>query len=254
MLKFLVTCLLSCVCGTVVKKQVHIGVLVPITPRFTGGFHLGDGIRPVIKAAFDDVNRDGNLLSTINLTYTISDSACSSVQAAGIAADLMRLQTDVHAYIGPGCSVACLSAGLLAQYWNKPIISYSCSSLDLEDREKYSTFARTQPFSRTYSRITPLILLQIMQTFKWKRAAILARDETSASIWVPMANNLNHYFKQNNITVSYFNIYKTSTDPAAQYKNTAMLLTETKKNARGNPKFHYRFFEIKIIVINSTKN
>lgn len=239
MIKFLVTCLVFLSSNAVVQKQVNVGVLVPITPRITGGFHVGDGIRPAIKAAFDDINRDKNLLPALNLSYTIHDSSCDSVKALGIAADLMRSQPTVDAYIGPGCSIACLSNGLLAHYWNKPIISYSCSSSDLEDRDKYSTFARTQPFSRTYSQRTPSILLQIMRTFKWKRAAILAEDDTPASIWTPIAIDLNDHFKKNNITVSYFNVYKTTEDSKAQLRNTVTLLQETKKNARG--KLDYKF-------------
>lgn len=233
MIRSLVICLVCWLCNAAVPKRLHVGVLVPITPTTTGGFHVGDGIRPAIKAAFDDINRDKDLLPDLNLTYTVHDSACDSVKAVGIAADLMRSETSVDAYIGPGCSIACLSAGLLAQYWNKPIISYSCSSSDLENREKYSTFVRTQPFSRTYSQSTPPILLQIMRTFKWKRAAILAEDDTPMSIWAPMAIDLNDYFKENNITVSYFNVYKTTEDLVAEQLHTKTLLRETQKHARG---------------------
>lgn len=224
-----VTCLqfwLSCAAC----KELRVGVLVPITGK---GFKVGDGIRPAIKAAFDGVNKDKNLLPGVNLTYTVHNSACDSVKAVGIAADLMRSSASVDAYIGPGCSVACLAAGLLARYWNKPIISFSCSSLDLQDRDKYSTFARTQPFSRTYSESTPLILLQIMRRFEWKRAAILSIDDSPQSIWVPIANNVFNYFKSSNLTVSYYNVYKIAEDPETQYKEAKKLLEETKKHARG---------------------
>ena len=212
------------------RKEVHVGVLVPIT----GGFQVGDGIRPAIKAAFDDINKDTNLLPAFNLTYTIHNSACDSVKAVGIAAELMQSSAaSVDAYVGPGCSIACLSAGLLAQYWNKPIISFSCSSSGLEDRNKYSTFARTQPFSRTYSQSTPSILLQIMRRFRWKRAAILAKDDGPTSIWAPIAHNVDKLFQGSNITVSFYNVYKTADDPETQQKDAETLLTETKKNARG---------------------
>jgi len=202
---------------------------VPIT----GGFEVGNGIRPAIKYAFDKINRDENLLPALNLTYTIHNSACDSVTAVGIAAELKQSPASVDAYIGPGCSIACLSAGLLAQYWNKPIISYSCSSSDLEDKTKYSTFARVQPFSRTYSQSTPPILLQIMRRYEWQRAAILAKDDGPTSIWVPIANNVMEHFKANNLTVSYYNVFKMSDDPETQQTDTERLLGETKKNARG---------------------
>ena len=218
-----------------VRKEVRVGVLVPITGRF----QVGNGIRPAIKAAFDDINRDDNLLPALNLTYTIHNSACDSVSAVGIAADLKQSSASVDAYIGPGCSIACLAAALLAQYWNKPIISYSCSSSDLEDKTKYTTFARTQPFSRTYSQSTPSILLQIMRKYKWQRAAILAKDDGSTSIWGPIANNVIEYFKENNLTVSYHNVYKVADDPETQQNDAERLLRETHKNARG--KFIYQY-------------
>ena len=194
---------------------------------------MGNGIRPAIKDAFDDIYKDKNLLPTLNLTYTIHNSACDSVSAVGIAADLKQSPASVDAYIGPGCSIACLSAALLAQYWNKPIISYSCSSSDLEDKTKYSTFARTQPFSRTYSQSTPSILLQIMRRYKWQRAAILATDDGPTSIWVPIAENVIQYFKQSNLTVSYHNIYKEADDPETNQNDAERILGETKKRARG---------------------
>ncbi|XP_022793921.1 atrial natriuretic peptide receptor 1-like isoform X2 [Stylophora pistillata] len=209
-------------------KEVRVAVLVPIT----GTFKVGDSIRPAIKAAFDDVNNDPNFLVGVNLTYTVHNSACDSVKAVGLTADLMRSSTSVDAYIGPGCSVACLSAGLLARHWNKPIISFSCSSLELEDRNKYATFARTQPFSRTYSESTPLVLFQIMRRFKWQRSAILAKDDGPTSIWAPIANNVYNHFKSNNLTVSYYNVYKVRDDPEKQYRDTKKLLAETKKYAR----------------------
>ena len=237
MITVFVTCLVFWFCNAAVHKLVRVGVLVPITPRRPGGHHVGDGIRAAIKAAFDDINKDKNILPALNLTYTTHDSACNSVKAVGIAADLMQSPASVDAYIGPGCSAACLSAGLLAQYWNKPIISYSCSSSDLEDKEKYSTFARTQPFSRTYSQSTPLLLLQIMRTFQWKRAAILAKDDTPTNIWAPVAIDLNDHFNENNMTVSYFNVYKTSGNSEADQKHIETLLRETKKNARGKLNF-----------------
>lgn len=229
MIRSLVTCLVFWL-SNAMREEVRVGVLVPITG---GGFQVGNGIRPAIKSAFDDINRDENLLPALNLTYTIHNSACDSVSAVGIAADLKQSPASVDAYIGPGCSIACLAAALLAQYWNKPIISYSCSSSDLEDKTKYSTFARTQPFSRTYSQSTPSILLQIMRRYEWQRAAILAKDDGSTSIWVPIANNVMKYFKENNLTVSYYNVYKVADDPETQQTDTERLLGETKKNARG---------------------
>ena len=184
-------------------REVRVGVLIPIT----GSFRVKRGITPAIRAAFAEINKQENLLGNI-LTYSIKDSGCNKTKAVGIAADLMT-QPTVDAYIGPGCSVACLSAGMLAHYWNKPMVSYSCSSSDLEDRNTYSTFVRTQPFSRTYSKSTPTIMRILMKDYRWQRAAILATD---SDVWRPMAVSLNNYFQANGIEILYFKIYDEKED------------------------------------------
>lgn len=136
--------------------NIHLGVMLPTSrPGFS---ELGRALELVIAPAIQHVYNHSRLSGQWNITYTVKDSACHKTVAIGKTYELHT----ADAFIGPACSDSCLSAGLLASYWNKPMISYSCSSVELSNRLFYPTFARTQPFSRTYSRETPDILLQLI--------------------------------------------------------------------------------------------
>ncbi|XP_031564714.1 atrial natriuretic peptide receptor 1-like [Actinia tenebrosa] len=223
---------LEIVWGLSIKVQcdnIHLGILIPIDH---GTWKVGKEIIPIIGRAIQEVNNRG-ILPGYNITYTLKDSKCSSNTAPGITADLMNSKTKVNTYIGPGCSAACLSAGLLAHYWNVPMISFSCSSSSLMNRKKYSTFARTQPFSRTYSGVTPVALLKIMQHYRWKRVAIIAPyGYKGDTIWEPIANSVRSHFLTNNITVPYYKApYVSGYDDVAQNSRKQMLMT-AKSQAR----------------------
>lgn len=210
--------------------NIHLGILIPMD---YGTWNVGREIIPIIGRAIREVNNSG-ILPGYNITYTLRDSKCSSNTASGITADLKSSQPKVNAFIGPGCSAACLSAGLLAHYWNVPMISFSCSSSSLMNRRKYATFARTQPFSRTYSGVTPDALLKIMQHYQWKRAAIVAPyGYKGDTIWEPIANSVRSHFLRNNITVPYYKVpYVSGHDDFAQNTRKQMLMT-AKSQARG---------------------
>ena len=79
-------------------------------------------------------------------------------------------------YSGPGCDSLCNPAGLLAGKWNKPMISYSCSSRVLSDRENYPTFART---TALYVEMANFII-DIIKYHFWDRVVLVEGPE---SIW-----------------------------------------------------------------------
>jgi hypothetical protein len=211
-------------------SNIHLGILIPMK---YGTWKVGTEIIPIIDRAIEEV-KSRNILPGYNLTYTLNDSKCSSYEASGITADLKNAQARVDAYIGPGCSAACLSSGLLAHYWNIPMISYSCSSSSLMNRKKFSTFARTQPFSRTYSSVTPKALLKIMQHYRWTRAAIIAPyGYKGDNIWEPIASSVRMHFLNNNISVPYYKAqFVSGYNKEAESMRKKMLLA-AKSEARG---------------------
>ena len=201
-------------------EEIHLGILVPIQ-KFSG---LGKGLASTIDIAIEDVYANQWLSRDYNLTYSVKDSNCSALKALGHVDDLRS----AHAFIGPTCSAGCISAAMLAAHRNKPIISYSCSSMELRNRELYPTFLRTQPFSRSFSYLTPEVLYRVMLFYNWSRAAIVSPDD---NIWAPIAIALRDVLIQNNFTVPYYGLYRVSTS----FKHETVM-ADAKKVSRGKLK------------------
>ena len=203
----------------VTSETVHIGILLPLSrPGFS---ELGRNLQLAVNPAIQDVYNHNTLKRDWNITYTIKDSGCHKTLAVGRTYELHN--ADV--FIGPACSDSCLSAALLASYWNKPMISYSCSSVELSNRGNFPTFARTQPFSRTYSEESPDILYHAMLFYKWKRAAIISTEDY---IWTPIATSMASIFQRNNISVSFKGFYA----PSSTFSYKAFL-SQVRSEARG---------------------
>ena len=49
---------------------------------------------------------------------------------------------DLDGIIGPTCSGVCINVGLMAAAWNIPMVSQSCMSERLSDKNVYPTFSR----------------------------------------------------------------------------------------------------------------
>lgn len=203
------------------SKEIRLGILLPVT----GSWNVGTGIIPAIDIAIERIKSHPNLLEGFNFSYVVENSKCSFAEAIGKASDLLRLDPPIHVIIGPGCSMACLYVATLAKYYNKPMISYSCSSSRLADQTLYPTFCRTQPFSRMYAEEAPKILVKIMQLYRWKRAAILAAD---GNIWSPMAHSLKAEMRKKELHPELFLIYSNL------HTSLSYLLDQVRKNARGN--------------------
>lgn len=210
-----------------VSESIHFGVMLPTSmPEFSG---LGRALELAIAPAIQDVYNHSRLSREWNITYTVEDSACHKRIAVGKTYELHT----ADAFIGPACSDSCLSAALLASYWNKPMISYSCSSVELSKRYFYPTFARTQPFSRTYLHETPEILLESMRVYNWTRAAIISTEDL---VWTPIAISMTELFQKNNISVLFKGFYV----PSSSFSHKTYL-RQVKDKARSKRFFFFCF-------------
>lgn len=194
---FLACLLIDCV----VSKKIHFGVILP-TSR-PGFYELGKALELAVQPAIQDIYDFNRLSRDWNITYSVEDSGCHKLKAVGKTYELRN--ADV--FIGPACGDECLSAGLLTTYWNKPMISYSCSPTELSNRYFYSTFARTQPFSRTYLLETPRFLYEAVKFFSWTRTAIISTEDPT---WAPIAIALSEYLSQRNVTIPFSRSYMLS--------------------------------------------
>ncbi|KAJ8307146.1 hypothetical protein KUTeg_015230 [Tegillarca granosa] len=78
--------------------------------------------------------------------------------------------------LGPACDEVCSAAGLLTGKWNIPMISYSCASTKLTDKELYPTFTMT---SSLYSNVA-YVVADILNKFHWNRVILAEGPE---AIW-----------------------------------------------------------------------
>lgn len=111
---------------------------------------------------------------------------------------------DVDVFIGPSCSSACLSGGKVSTYKKIPMISYSCSSIELSNKEIYPYFARTKPYARGSKEWTPKFFVGIMKFNKWKKACLVERQ---SDIYIPLAAATREYFLKNDIEILHRVVY-----------------------------------------------
>ena len=210
----------------VATETVNLGILLPLSrPNL---IELGKTLKLAVDPAIQDVYTHNRLSRDWNITYTIKDSACFNKIAIGRTYEL----SNADSFIGPACSDSCLAAALLTSYWNKPMISYSCSSTDLSNRTNYPTFARTQPYSRMYMHFTPDILYHTLDFYNWTRAAVISTEDF---VWSPMAFAMTELFQRNNISVPFKGFYVPSS--SFSYKT---FLSQVKDKARGKVFLKFR--------------
>lgn len=201
------------------NTTLQLGILVPIDVPGPG--QLGEGLVAATDLAIKKVYDEGFLNQSFFLNFTSADTACNKLTAVKRVYELNH----VDAFIGPACSSECLSSGLLAASLNKPMISYSCSSLELSNKLFYPTFARTQPYTRTYASLTPDMIYNLLFHYKWKRICIISTED---QVWTPLAVSLKTYINSRNVTTPYTGVFTPSSN--LDYKT---VLFPTTKTCRG---------------------
>ena len=179
-------------------QEIRIGALIP----WNGTWQVGPRMASALLVAFDTIKYKMNLLPDYNLTYEWKDSECSTGATLEAMADLQAKIPNIHAYIGPACSIGCLPGGFLAAHWNNPMISFGCGESTLSNKLKYPTFVRTVG---TYVE-TGKFFLEIMKKYNWSQVAIVSSIE---SIWSQTASFIKEEIdnvKGGGFSVSYFHV------------------------------------------------
>ena len=172
-------------------QEILIGFL---HPGLSSAFKLNN-IKGGIVKVIDDINNSDTILNGTRLNVKFADSGCDERMAIGAAVDLYN--EGVKALVGPACSVCCLSAGLLSTSKKIPMISYSCSSIELSNKDNYPYFARTKPFART-GPWAPKALTAITKRMNWDHVCIIERVH---EIYTLVSENLRQEFLSQNYTV-----------------------------------------------------
>ena len=175
------------------NTNITVGFMAP----WTGSWPEAPRFASAISIAVDDINANSTILKDYNLKWKFLDERCSGEGGAGATADLIYT-SNVDIFIGPACSAACLTAGLVAAYFKKPMISYGCSSMDLSDNKKYPDFFRTKPFARGSKTVTPKGIVGTLNRFKWKYACIA---EEIDEVFTPLTMETSKVFSEANFTI-----------------------------------------------------
>ena len=175
--KCLLLLLLFCKFDSAWAKNLTLGLFVPLT----GSWPKGTKGASAAVMAIDDINSDINLLPNERLMLEVWDDKCDAHASVGGTAEfhygVYNNKQGVDAYIGPHCSDGCLPAGLLAAYFNKPMIAYSCSGEKLSDKDLYPTFARTKTFARSDKSATLNYLAELLTMFNWKLVTLIVSKQ-----------------------------------------------------------------------------
>ena len=211
--------------GIIGVQEISIGFL---HPGFSKAFKLNN-IKGGLVKVLDDINNSDTILNGTRLNIKLADSGCDERMAIGAAVDLYN--EGVKALVGPACSVCCLSAGLLSTSKKIPMISYSCSSIELSNKDNYPYFARTKAFARTGPWATRA-LTAITKRMNWRQVCIIERVH---EIYTLVSENLRAEFLSQNYTVYRERFYYE--DTTFQEKEEYLANLEDKCRGKGQTLF-----------------
>ncbi|XP_057309237.1 atrial natriuretic peptide receptor 1-like isoform X2 [Hydractinia symbiolongicarpus] len=228
--------LLLCRVRIIRTRNLTIGLFVP----WTGKWPVGSKLASAATMAVDDINNSRDLLPNEHLVFDWKDDKCDSQTSVGETANFHTRVYDgkkgVDVYIGPYCSDGCEPSGLLAAFYDKPMISYSCSAKQLSQKSQYPTFARTASFARTNEVSLLLKLVGLMKQFKWDIITLIVSKQPA---W--------HEFGQT-IFAEFSKYNKTVREKFTYDEDIKSLLEEAKKDARIFALFGYHHEISKILV------
>lgn len=215
-------------------REIRVGALIP----WNGTWTVGPRMASALLVAFDTIKDELKLLQGYNLTYTWKDSRCDTGATLRAMADIRANYPDIHAFIGPGCSVGCLPGGYLAGYWNSPMISFGCGESTLSDKLQYPTFIRTVG---TYAQ-SGKFFVEIMKKYEWNRVAIMFSTE---SVWSQVASFVKDKIDAdtaNGFRVSYFQLFSPGLTSDEQFKTMFRSAREVAHGKSVN--YHAQYFRI----------
>ena len=198
------------------QTEIRLGLMGMINTFYGPPFQM-ERLGSAAYLAADYISQNSSILPNHTITFFLQNSGCDPKVALD---GLVRLSNNnVDGIIGPTCSNAAEEVGLLASYWNIPVISYSAFSGKLSDKRVYDTFLRTVAPADLVADSVKTFVSQ----FPWQRIALLTRNDGGPLVTVE--SELKTRLEQDNVTVieEYFSL---STDgrfagPLENLKNSA---------------------------------
>ncbi|XP_033750419.1 LOW QUALITY PROTEIN: atrial natriuretic peptide receptor 1-like [Pecten maximus] len=174
--------------------EFRLGMLSPFTHPRLGWTNNAAAATIAIETAQSE-----GILSDHNITVVWKDDKCSGLGGAGNAV-LLRDVDDVDVYIGPPCSSSTEPVGLLASFWNFPILSQASSDPILADKSVYKTLVRLgPPFNKLGNA-----MVEFLEYFQWRRIVVISRRKTdNKKVFCDYSSrSYETPFRVNNITIA----------------------------------------------------
>ncbi|XP_062849360.1 retinal guanylyl cyclase 2 [Trichomycterus rosablanca] len=140
------------------------------------------------RLAISRINKDPSLSPGVTFDYVILEEECNTSHALS---QFLSYYTQVSGFIGPVNPGYCDAASLLGKSWNKAVFSWSCVGYELEATRSHPTFVYTVP-------LPTLVLLRLMQHFRWAHVGILSSGD---DIWVETASKVANALRSHGMPV-----------------------------------------------------
>ena len=197
-LRFVLLSQLLSTAGTVMMHTFNIEIFTPIN---CSSIHASGAADVAARLAVNRINEEPGLLpSGVNFALRVHEVGCSPLEELVSFADLAQ-ERGSDAVFGPVQWGTCDPAARLAAALNLPVTSWSCTDSRLSDRTLFPTFARMSARDADVADALRDLLLH----FKWKHAAIIARDDpqwTSLTREVELSLGTGGLSVQNSLRVS----------------------------------------------------
>ncbi|XP_065920337.1 gamma-aminobutyric acid type B receptor subunit 2-like isoform X2 [Dysidea avara] len=151
-------------------------VLLGLFPCNTPSFRAG-GLTAAAQMAIRQISYNGNnsnLLKGYRLQLLVNESMCDPERAAKSFIYHIHQNNNpiITAILGPGCSSAVLSIAELASFSNLIQVSYTASSPDLNNTNRFPTFFRA--ISSDISTVAANVAT--IRQFGWRQVAIITQN------------------------------------------------------------------------------
>ena len=158
--------------GTVFCEHLRVGVLgtnssPSITDKDFDFAYLGGAVPIAFNTAKTQVSELSN--------YTIKTYYAATQCEAKLALDSfikLKIEHNIDAVLGLQCRVECYVTALLASQWNVPVVSHSCTYLQVLDSTYFTTFLGT-----SVSNIGDAVVA-IFFNFNWAHVTLVKVYET----------------------------------------------------------------------------
>ncbi len=154
--------------GVAVNNTLTLGYLV----SWEQGIIFGPYVGSAIIVGIQEVRRRG-LLPGYDIEWVLRDDYCEPRRGIYETVDIWASVEDLDGFIGSVCSVVCQPQSLLAASWGIPVISWSCTSTSLADKEVYPTFTTLQAL---WANREP-VFDSMADMFGWNTIGIISTQE-----------------------------------------------------------------------------